>query len=188
VPVSETARRDRPTTPPARLPEPEHDSDRPTNKLRIAALQAVMKAPPPPDSSTDSHARRDKSTDRLNLAQLGLGRSDQGPGKPPQPPTPSGPMGRPEAFDLASQVEEDDLEQPQFPDAQGTRQLSSPAALTPEPEGGLSKEKRGIEMGRAQVHRSASPGPQARRGPSNCPICGASMAGKNVCPACGHIA
>lgn len=186
-----------------RPPDPEPANDRPTNKLRLAALEAVMKAPPPPELNPDDtragRPGRDGSTDRINLAQLGAAQDrSPAPSAPPRDAASSQQRnpedqrsgtgtgsGRPEAFDIGSKIEEE-LEEPIFPmDQPATRQLRSGGALTPEPEGGLTG-KRDIDLGRAQVHRSARPY-SARKGPEKCPICGSAMGGRTICPACGHI-
>lgn len=140
-----------------RLEEP------PTNKLRLEALEAVMRDPPPADA--------------------GDGQSGDKPGAD-GPPGDAGQPGEGGAADPA----QDEAKPRKGQEMQTTKQLISPGALTPLPEGGLAKKsKEGVDFGRAKVYRVVknSTGKGSKR--TACPICGADTSGAKTCPSCGHI-
>lgn len=131
-----------------------------TNKMRLAALDAVFKSPPAPEFATPAPPEPAKTPTSGSTPIPAAGE------KPPS----------------AEEVPEDfDLDLPK------TKQLKSVGILTPEPE---QERERGPKIqidqtGRTRVYKVVRSEGQEFDG--NCPICGQHIGQVSRCPSCGHI-
>ncbi len=159
-----------------------------TNKMKLKEYDAVLKAPPPPEPPEDD--------------------------EPPTVPAPTLPLqeggeakeaevkAESAAADLHDGEADGELELEDLSvndEEPKTRQLRSVGILTPDAEGGLTKEKDprdelrspkiqvDEEKGKARVYRVVRSYSASKGGDSNCPICGTDTRGSSRCPSCGHI-
>jgi hypothetical protein len=142
-----------------------------TGQIRAAQLAEAITMTPPPDDS----APPIRIDNRVPLSA----RKPATP-KAEAPPSPPSPQRPPEGPD------------PEEPDYNGpkTRQLRSPAQLTPFPSGGLTDRSPQIEVGnsgKTRVYKMVRSYNVAKGKESVCPICGTDTKGSNLCPSCGHI-
>jgi len=169
------------------------DDDEPsTNKLRLAAFDAVIKRPPaasPPtpveekptgsiEFSTSSF-RPDFSTSSLKPKGLGS------EAKPKDKGVDDNTGEELEALD--SSAGNPDTTRTFL--TRTTRQLVSPVALTPMPDEGAKQadvEIRKAQMGRAEVFKPVKRTNKRAENATLCPVCGVEVLGSRRCPSCGR--
>ncbi|MBX3729118.1 MAG: hypothetical protein KF858_08015 [Candidatus Sumerlaeia bacterium] len=195
------------------LPEPEEpevsDGDKPTNKMRLQDLQAVIKAPPPP--LVEDEDELDPSTDQLRL--MGEAASDAPAASrlgqrlvelyttPPEEELDSAADDPSQADDGLDELDDSVAEDvvPKVEPPTRAHQLPSVGFMTPSQPGGLpggltdrddaTRRSRpsSPKLERAKITKPLRPDTRARSQKWVCPVCGTDTKGARICPSCGNI-